>query len=105
MVTLNSPPVIGIDDDKITQRQAAQLLGVSFPTASRYMTAGRHGCRLPSAKIGGKRLTSREAVSWFFEAIQLAEMQNERGSMPEMESDFDPEAEAEIERVAEAEGL
>ena len=40
MLTITAPPTIGIDDDKITQREAARLLGVSFPTASRYMTKG-----------------------------------------------------------------
>lgn len=104
--TLTAPPIISIDDRKITQREAARLLGVSFPTASRYMTAGRHGVRLPSAKIGGKRLTSREAVAWFFRAVQVAEELHHRD--PHLDDDLDDDLAAEareLDAIAEREGL
>ncbi|MEM9752027.1 MAG: DUF1580 domain-containing protein [Planctomycetota bacterium] len=55
----------------MTQREAARLLGVSFPTACRYMVNGRHGVRLPSLKIGGKRWTTREAIDWFISELQF----------------------------------
>lgn len=66
------PPVIRLSDTRISQREVAAMLNVSFPTASRYMNAGRHGIRIPSAKVGGKRTTTREAVAWWFEAVQEA---------------------------------
>lgn len=65
-----TPPRIGLDDDRITQREAARLLGVSFPTCCRYMQTGRLGVRLPSLKLGGKRWTTREACDWFVTELQ-----------------------------------
>ena len=100
MLATDPPPVISIDDDKITQRQAAKLMGVSFPTASRYMTAGRLGVRLPSAKVGGKRHTTREAVAWWFGAVQVAEAARHAPAPPADDRDDDEhDFEAEADRL------
>ncbi len=106
MLTLNSPPKIGLHDAKINQREAAGILGVAYPTCCRYMTSGVKGVRLPSAKIGGKRVTTREAVAWFFEAVQIAEAQQRDGAdAPAPDDESLDEAAADLEAAADAAGL
>lgn len=105
MLSVSHPPSISLSDTKITQREAARLLGVSFPTASRYMTRGRLGVRLPSAKIGGKRLTTAAAVEWFFEALQHAEQDAVENAASNEVHNTEERGHAHIEAEADAEGL
>lgn len=55
-------------ETRLTIPQAAARLGVSRETAYRYLQGIRHGYRLESLKIGGKRFTSVEACDRFVEA-------------------------------------
>ncbi|MEM7575906.1 MAG: DUF1580 domain-containing protein [Planctomycetota bacterium] len=100
---MSETPEIGLDDPKLTQRQAAQLLGVSFPTCSRYMTRGTRGVRLPSLRLGGKRLTTREAVEWFVSELQRIDAGLEASR--EMDEDAWADDQADLEAELAAEGL
>lgn len=106
MVALTSPPPIPFDADKLSQREAARLLGVSFQTCSRWMTKGRLGVRLPSVPLGGKRVTTRAAIAWWWEAIQVAEAQRRDGIDAEAsDNESYDEAAADLEAAADAAGI
>lgn len=91
------PPRITLKDERLTQREAAKLLGVSFPTCSRYMTKGRRGLKLPNVPFAGTRQTTKKAIDWWLLQLQLAEA-DERV----LRIDFD---EPDIDAALDAEGL
>ena len=76
MTTQSPPPTINpIDDDVLTDAQAARLLGVSPLSIWRYRVKGKAGVKLPSVSWGRKRVTNRAAIDWWFAELQRAEQQ------------------------------
>lgn len=56
-----------IDGQKLTIKEACSALYVSRSTINRWMRVGIGGKRLPSIKLGGKRLLLREDIEAFAE--------------------------------------
>lgn len=108
-VTFPPPPTITIDDDLLGSGRLGKVLCVSPATISRYNTKGvlvsGHRIKLPSIRIGGKRYSTRAAVDWWLTAQQLAEQATTVEGFSNHDDDFDREAEAELEAIAEREGL
>ena len=59
----------------LTMSQAAKAIpggGIHISTLWRWRIRGIHGVKLETATIGGKRMTSREALARFFAATTAA---------------------------------
>ena len=73
MIVQSAPPSL-LDEDTLTLTKLAQELDVHTSTIWRWTTRGIDGVRLESARLGGKRITSREAVKRFSAATTAASM-------------------------------
>lgn len=61
-----------LKETRLGQSAAAREVGVNITTLWRWMTHGANGIKLESFMIGGRRYTTREALSRFVEASTQA---------------------------------
>jgi hypothetical protein len=61
-----------LDEDTLTLTKAAKEADVHVATIHRWASRGVQGVRLATAKLGGKRVTSRQAIRRFSEELTAA---------------------------------
>ena len=112
---IDSPPVIGLDDDLLSASKSAKLLMASPSAFCRFALHGTvvngRCLKIPTIKIGSRRYTTRKAIDWWLEAQQVAQQIEPASRSYDLDhstydaDDYDREAEDELERLAEREGL
>ena len=93
-----------IDETMVTLTQATKMVPSRRPgkapevsTLHRWATRGLRGVRLETIKVGGARMTSREALERFFQALtQLDLGRYDQPAAPPVDPPVDPARDARV---------